>query len=369
MREENRKRIAGLLYDGILSPQDWFGGMESLNEALGGFNFHQLTVDVRQGVVLESVCSAMDVQGVETYERHFALTDERVPVLTRLGQGQIMLDHEHFDARHISRSALYSEFLASMGMKHTMGLMLRVEGNVQQYLGVMRHLDRPHFTERELSFARHLMPDCIRAAHLRDRAGRLARQALLGVAALDTLPQALAVVDAQCRLQYSNPFADRLLAHTGVLRVRHGRLECTDAPADARWRHQVARACGSEGPATAGGQNLIGERDRLVVTVLPLKASHAVAVHWQTPLALVVLADPGVRANLSPQLIAQMLGLTPTEARMAVLLATGRTVKDFAATQGCTLNTARTHLANLLGKTGCRRQADLVGLLQSLRMG
>ena len=106
------QRIAGLLYDGVLSPQAWYDGMDAFKEAVGGFNFHQLTVDVRQGAVLESITSASDDKGVKNYEQHYALADERVPAMMRLGRGEMLLDHEQFSERHMSRSALYAECLA-----------------------------------------------------------------------------------------------------------------------------------------------------------------------------------------------------------------------------------------------------------------
>ncbi len=366
---KSSRLISGLLYDGILSPQAWYAGLEAFKEAVGCMNFHQLTVDMQQGAVLESICSAIDAKGVENYERHYALVDERVTPMMRLGQGQMMLDHEHFNARHISRSALYADCLAPMGMKHTMGVMLRVEGHVHQYVGFMRHLDRPHFSDAERKFALRLMSDATRAARLRDRAAQLARHAALGLAALDTLPQGIAVVDAQCRIQYSNPAADRLLVRADVLRVHHGRLQCRDALAHAQLEQRIARACGCYGPVAAGAQDLAGSYGRLVVTVLPLKASHAAAVHWQEPMALVVLADPAAQGGIDPRLIGDMLGLSPAEARLALVLASGKSVKDFAAIQGCTWNTARSHLTHLLRKTGCHRQVELVQMLHALQGG
>ncbi|MBN9368887.1 MAG: LuxR family transcriptional regulator [Comamonadaceae bacterium] len=360
------QRIASLLYDGVLSPQDWYDGMQAFKEAVGAINFHQLTVDIQQGNVLESITSANDDKGVRNYEEHYALADERVPVLMRLGPGEMMLDHEQFSDRHMSRSALYAECLAPMGMKHTMGMMLRVEGGVQQYVGFMRAADRPHFSNDERDFALRLVPDVIRATCLRSRAGQLARQAALGLAALDTLPHAIAVVDAQCRIQYSNPAADRLLARAGAMRVQHGRLSCCDGNAQAHWQSIVAAACAPRGMAGAL-QPAPGARG-LVLTVLPVNAHHPLA--WrQAPMALVVMNDPTAPGSLDPRVIAEMLGLSPAETRLALLLASGKTVKDFAAIEGVSWHTVRSQLKNVLRKTGCHRQAELAALLQSLRTG
>ena len=86
-------------------------------------------------------------------------------------------------------------------------------------------------------------------------------------------------------------------------------------------------------------------------------------------MALVVLVDPASACGLNASLLADMLSLSPTEARLVLLLASGKTVKDFAAIEGMSWHTARSHTKNLLRKTGCRRQLELVALLQSLRIG
>ena len=363
------RAIAGRLYDGVLSPDDWCGGMEDFNQAVGGFKFHQLTVDHRHGAIMDSVASAVqeDAVAVETYELHYAMRDERLAVVMGLRQGQTMLDHEHFSAREMSCSSIYAEWLVSLGMKHTMVLMQRVEGSVQEYVGFMRRVDQRPFGEGDRLFAQQLMPDFLRATRLRAQAIPLARQASLGLAALDALPQGIVVVDAQYRVHHANAAVDRLSAQNGPIKVRHGRMHWRDGACDARWRELVAAACNRAAPS-AGAIRLETGPMRLVATVLPLKANHPAAPQ-QLPMALVVLVDPDAPRGLTPDLLAEMLGLSPTEARLALLLASGKTVKDFAAIQGCTWNTARGHLAHLLRKTSCRRQAELVGLLQSLRIG
>jgi len=363
------RSIAGQLYDGVLSPDDWYGGMEAFNQAVGGFKFHQLTVDHRLGAVMDSVASDVqeDAAAVQTYEQHYAMRDERLAVVLRLRQGQSMLDHEHFSCREMSRSPIYSEWLASLGMKHTMVLMQRVEGQVQEYVGFMRQLDQRPFGDTDRRLAQQLMPDLLRATRLRAQARSLARQASLGLAALGALPQGIAVVDAQCRLHHANAAANGFFTQLGPITFRHGRMHWRDGASDARWQALVAAACAGAA-SSAGAIRLEHGPMRLVATVLPLKADHAIALR-QAPMALVILVDPGVPRGLTSDLLTEMLGLSPTEARLALILASGKTVKDFAILQGCTWNTARGHLAHLLRKAGCRRQTELVGLLQSLRLG
>lgn len=80
------------------------------------------------------------------------------------------------------------------------------------------------------------------------------------------------------------------------------------------------------------------------------------------PAAIVLIRDPE-RSNLSLTILQDLFGSTGSEAAVASLLATGRSVDQIATMQGVSRNTARTHLKNILVKAGTNRQAALVGLL------
>jgi DNA-binding CsgD family transcriptional regulator len=53
-------------------------------------------------------------------------------------------------------------------------------------------------------------------------------------------------------------------------------------------------------------------------------------------------------------------GLTPSEARLALHLVAGETLRSAEATLSMTYETARTHLKSIFQKTGTCRQAELV---------
>lgn len=61
-----------------------------------------------------------------------------------------------------------------------------------------------------------------------------------------------------------------------------------------------------------------------------------------------------------------LFDLTPAEARLATLIATGNTVHAIAGHAGITYETARNQLKAVLAKTNTHRQAELVSLLARL---
>ena len=58
--------------------------------------------------------------------------------------------------------------------------------------------------------------------------------------------------------------------------------------------------------------------------------------------------------------------LTPAEAKLACALATGKTIAQCSVDRGVSVNTTKTQLNALLGKTGLHRQVDLVRLLVAM---
>ena len=135
------------------------------------------------------------------------------------------------------------------------------------------------------------------------------------------------------------------------------------------------------GAATAGAFRLQGsaggvrggadgaEGPAVVVSVIPLKASHPLAVFRQMHLALVVLVSPGLQASVGNAVLQALWGLTPTEARLALALTAGQSLHLVAQAEGCSWHTVRTHLRNTLRKSGHRRQLELVQAVQALQVG
>lgn len=366
-------RITSCLYEGVLDVDTWSDGLHALLMGLDAAAFHQLDIH-REGFAARSIAVSMrgceaPSEKVQEFERHYAPQDIRFPAMWGVSEGGVWWDHEHFSAATIQRAPVYTEFLASMGLRHTVTIPLRDGAQSRDFVGFIRHADQTPFGAREQQLLAQCLPHMVRANKLRHRAAQLAEQAALGAAALDALPQALAVADAGLRLRYLNAAAERMLAGTGGLAMRHGALRASDPDTQCHLAQCVATACRLGGPARAGTVRIAPASGQApgpgTVHVLPLQASHPLAqALYGIPHALLVWAAP--LSSDKAAHVAVALGLTGAEARLALTLAQGLTVKDFAQAQRCTWHTARTHARNLLLKTGCQRQADVARLVQSL---
>jgi len=73
--------------------------------------------------------------------------------------------------------------------------------------------------------------------------------------------------------------------------------------------------------------------------------------------------------NESIDLLRSHFGLTPAEARLALHLVTGETLRSAAAKLSISYQTARTHLKNIFKKTTTYRQTQLVIVILTVLPG
>lgn len=84
------------------------------------------------------------------------------------------------------------------------------------------------------------------------------------------------------------------------------------------------------------------------------------------PHSVLLLIDLDATPALNCGALEQVFGLTPTEAKLATLMAKGATLMEAAALQGVRVATVRAQLRAIFTKTHTHRQAELVMLVSRL---
>ena len=145
---------------------------------------------------------------------------------------------------------------------------------------------------------------------------------------------------------------DGLIDRDGVLDAR--------LPADrSRLRNLLSRALPDWRGEPPGGGSMTVQRpsgsSRLALHVMPVGDSTA-DFGGRRVAALVLVVDPVRRARIDPARVAAALGLTPSESRMAALLAEGVRVQQIAADQGWTEEYVRWLVKRVYRKLGISGQ-------------
>ena len=109
-----------------------------------------------------------------------------------------------------------------------------------------------------------------------------------------------------------------------------------------------------------------GDKAAMVAHVIPIRRS---ALDIFTGSYVLLVLTPVAAPTAPPiELMRSLFDLTPSEARVARGLAAGETLEEIAANGGVAITTVRSQLRQVLEKTGCTRQAELVSLLANVTL-
>lgn len=179
-------------------------------------------------------------------------------------------------------------------------------------------------------------------------------------AVLEHADDASALLGAGGAVRFMNGAMRRLLVPGSPLTVVRRQLR----PSSLRARRAFARALsgmahwrdGRLAPVSATIPLDEGPVPGRLLTLTPIPSADDPA----TCLIVARVIDQAVAAERRTAARLQAVGLTPTEARIATLLAAGRDVRDIAAVVHAQESTVRWHLKQVFAKTGTRTQAQLV---------
>jgi DNA-binding CsgD family transcriptional regulator len=172
------------------------------------------------------------------------------------------------------------------------------------------------------------------------------------------------LLDGRRQLLAHNKAAKRCLGNGFVLSA--GRVVAIDRQSDERLQSLIdASLRTSEGPYGAAS---IGVRRNLrlplLVHVLPFEGRGETQA---TLVRLLLVACDPERGRTPPyDMLVDIFGLTPAEARVAADIAAGRKLAEIAAKRQVKISTVQTHSKAVFSKTGTRGQAELVALLTRL---
>jgi DNA-binding CsgD family transcriptional regulator len=188
-------------------------------------------------------------------------------------------------------------------------------------------------------------------------------------AALELVPRAVLVTGPGGCLLWANAAARQLLAAGDALRLESDRVRGLNSRDSLELAKAIEQAAGGEASAEPPRSRALclsrgADRLPLQVLVVPWAQSPGDPATSAAGATLVV-HDPDVRMRADPSLLEQLYGMTPSQARLAALLAQGFGLGDAAALLGSTEHTVRSHLKRVFAKTGTKRQAELVHVLLS----
>ena len=367
------ERIVGLLNEAMLDDTRWPEASALMDEAFGAKGSALVFGDERpdNSRFFFTKChfrGADRSAWLEEYLLDYAADDEQLPRMRALPDAKIVPLAGLYSDEERRTSRAYNEFWSRRhGRK---GLALRVDGpgGAPIWWGIADSVDASGWSRPRLDMIARVVPHVRQYVRMRSAlvdAGALGTS-VIGL--LDNTRAGVIQLDWGGRIVEANDRAREMLLRNDGLSARNGGLRATSPAGDDRLQRLLARALSRFGEQGASGSMLARRpsfRPSLVLHVAPVTDREG-ADRSRGVAALVLVVDPVDRARVDPRLVRSVLGLTPVESEIAVLLAEGRTAPQIAAATGRGYGTVRTHLKHMFAKLGVSRQVEVVQLVLAL---
>lgn len=349
------------LLDAAIDPARWNDAMEAVSQYSGATGVVLLQIRGRGPGTPHT--RSME-EGLAAYFRDgWHLRDERIRGIPYMRSKGISVDQDFASPEELTSSDYY-EFLRKFGFNWSAAV--GVNSVDDEWAMVIERSDRHGpVTPREQS-------DFVRfGAHL-NRAALVARS--LGYTnatgmldAYQSLGCASILLDRFGRTIRHNALAETLLGDG--LELSHGTLRCAHAGDSMALENLIAGLGRSHG---------LNDSDVLPPVVVRRQLKRPLVVHgihlkgmasavFSPAKSILLISDTGVPAAGAPvDVIRQAFGLTPAEAALVAHLERELPLSAAAELMGISVETARSHLKRVFGKTDTNRQTSLLRLIGRL---
>ncbi len=355
--------ILDLAYEAAVAPERWGAVCERYADLMQGGATTLLVQNQLTGAG-EGLALRMDPAELAHVFR-FATRNPLLKIAEPAVRPRVLTDEEKLLKSELVRSEFYNEFMRPNEIHSLLMARLVVDKDITVVLNVARPRHREAFGHAEIEAANRLQPHLVRAMGITRR--------LSGTRGIDRglrehaehCNDGIFLVDRAARVTYANAAGEALLAGSRGLSQRDGVLRAASERATRTLHALISKTAAGRGERSAGNALLERVAGRpLSVIVTPVPPAHTPSF-CQSPSVLIVVRDPDTAPPASDERLRLLFNFSRAEARLAVQLLEGRSLKDGAEQLGISINTVRSQLASIFAKTDTRRQAELVRLLMA----
>jgi DNA-binding CsgD family transcriptional regulator/PAS domain-containing protein len=367
MREADQVlSLVGDIYDTALDQALWADVLPAIGEFVGGHAGGIVSKDSISKAGTPHFAFGVDPHYVQMYaETHSRL--DPLATLPYYDLEQVVSIAELVPDDEFRQGRFFHEWMRPQGWMDTATAALEKSTSSCSFLTILRREDSGVVDDNMRRRMAFVVPHVRRAVAIGAATERKTTEAAALADTLDGVNAGMFLVDANGRIVHANASGQTLLDERSVLRAGNGRLAAVEAAADQELSQTLALAAG--GDAAIGTKGVAvplkaRDGDRYVAHVLPLTSGErrrAGAGYAAVAALFVHKAELDIPS--SPETIARLYKLTPTELRVLLAVVEIGGVPEVAEALGIGEATAKTHLHRLFAKTETTRQAELVKLV------
>jgi DNA-binding CsgD family transcriptional regulator len=352
--------VGARLGEVVVDPAGWVGVMEGICAAVGAVGSVLLQADVRTADVPRTpgVDDAIDFYFKEGWHQR----DLRARGIPLLLQGRkVFTDEDITTPEEMRREPYYNDCIFRAGLHGFAGVGFYAQSRLW-VVAIQRTANEGPFERIDLQALAGLADRLTAAATLSAVVGKSALSAATDV--LGLIHQGALVLDRMGNVIRTNEAAENLFDDD--IRVKDRRLYIRDKLAASMLGAAIEQmmVC-TDLPAVEPITIRRRAKKPVIVRIQPVP--DAARSPFLGARALLTFSSLARRPPLSSNLLTDLFGLSPAEAKLASIIAGGIDLRTAAEGLGVKRDTARNQLKAIFAKTGAHRQSELVDLLAKLQ--
>jgi DNA-binding CsgD family transcriptional regulator len=373
---ETYRKLTSLIYNAVLDQSRWQDFLVELTQATGGVKTHLFGFDIPAGISLGLTSSGYDPEYIETYDIHYGTMNAWAVGFAKGAPGTVLPSEWMCRKADLFKTEFYNDWIRPQEDVAAGGgaILFKDESRMLAFGGNVRLKDEERLEGPWLRTVGLLIPHLQQAFEIsRALAGQSLELELLRKGAARGGAGVLLLADNGFIL-YANDAGNAMLREGAVLRDdQAGRATFNDPDTVGALEFYLkALRCGEAPVAatftTGGGPGATPHIVRLAqfepdahpVALFPLALAYQRA-------CLLVTINPALDSHSADEGFATLHGLTPAELAVTAGIAEGLKPDELADQRAVSIHTIRNQLKSALFKTGARRQADLVRMLERAR--
>lgn len=354
------------IYAAASDPARWgdaLAAVAGLLNASSGLIFSHQAAPAQRGLW---VAHRIAPEAIQRYVERYHADDiwmQRGHALNLWVPGRVAIGSDLLPREEFLDSVFYREFLAPQDIHDICAGILHDgsdAGIPRINIAVYRPHALPNFDATDKSVMLALLPHLAEAARISFRIADLEQREQVARAAAELFLPALAMADSAGNVVYANDALGRILAERDGLFLEDGRFRVIGTRVQGKLNRLMVGASGDGSGLKVPRPS--GKPDYWIIHV-GIPAPEETPPDSRRPSRAFLIHDPAAPVEANLEDFALMHGLTPAEARLLGTLLAHSTLPAAAKQLRVSVNTVRSQLKSVLGKTGAARQVELVRML------
>jgi DNA-binding CsgD family transcriptional regulator/PAS domain-containing protein len=358
--------LVGSIYEAALEPQLWGEVLRQLQQYLSATTsvlyLRDLEVQEAPFVAAQGVEPGL----IKTYHDYYIHQDPNFAFRIDKPEGTVTASHLIVPEAEWEESEYYRDFMRHFDAFYTAGAVVTREPNRIATFGIQRPRSGGPFGPEELERLHSTLPHLRRAFQIGRQLAQseVERQAMLAL--LERLPTGVVLLDEHRRVVFLNRRAEAMLAAGDGLSLTARGLEVPVPELQSaleRLIHDAVETGAGRASASGGALSVpaAAGREGYQLLVTPLRTERLrVDVGRDRICAALFVQLRDAQPALAPEVLRDLFGLTPAEARVTLALVQGRKPEEIAQALDTSRFTVRAQLSSIYEKLGVHRQAEVV---------